>query len=123
MSKLGVPGPATTKAEKVVEVEAGTLAREYTEDKDLADSRYKGAIDVVVSGQVKEVVVALLTGEVFLRIKAPPLVVGITCFFDDEDQVRAIRRLHEGQAVKVKGRVWDKNLASVVLAGCKLVDR
>ncbi len=85
-----------------IEVSASRLAKEYTANKQLADSNYLNK-DITVEGTVKAYY-RLLGASNVLELVTPDSTSPIFCFMMNEQNQYAASQLSQGQKIRLKGK-------------------
>ena len=98
------------------EIAAEDLFNEYQQDKDAAESKYKGKT-IVVRGTVDTM--KSETGNPYITMKTSSLILRVQCIFP-KSEASAVSALTKGQSVRVRGRVFGR-IGNVVLQDCELL--
>ena len=111
-------GPAASSSnEKVAgDIAAEDLFAEYQQDKEAADSKYRGKV-IVVRGTVDTTKTEGTSP--YITMKTSSLILRVQCIFPKSD-TSAVSGLTKGQTVRVRGKVFGR-IGNVVLQDCELL--
>lgn len=98
------------------EIAAEDLFAEYQQDRDAADTKYKGKV-ITVRGTVDATKAE--TGNPYITMKTTSLILRVQCIFPKSDAA-AVTGLTKGQTVRVRGKVFGR-IGNVVLQDCELL--
>jgi hypothetical protein len=98
------------------EIAAEDLFAEYQQDREAADTKYKGKV-IAVRGTVDTIKAE--TGNPYISMKTASLILRVQCIFPKGD-ASTVSGLTKGQTVRVRGKVFGR-IGNVVLQDCELL--
>ena len=111
-----VETPKKSEKQEAISISAAELFKNYKEDKDKADTDYKGKF-LNVEGVIHDINKDI-DGKPYLTLNTDDQFAKVQCFFD---KATSIESLKKGQTVKVNGKTLGL-MFNVILKECKLVE-